>query len=150
MSLFFCRRQYFGDVSLLLGIKRTASAKSKTQCMLYRIRKKDLTSLLHDYPEVEAKMRRIAQSRRKRLAHYINPNETKLSPEDQVDTEDSLTDLFGLPSEEISVAKDVEYIKERIDSGIRRRTFQHQTFRRRNAELSSINNATTSLATRHE
>ncbi len=147
MSLFFCRPQYFGDVSLLLGIKRTASAKSKTQCMLYRIRKKDLTSLLHDYPEVEAKMRRIAQSRRKRLAHYINPNETKLSPEDQVDTEDSLTDLFGLPSEEISVAKDVEYIKERIDSGIRRRTFSFSEKkltgrpRRRNAELSSSNNA---------
>ena len=133
---------YFGDVSVLLGVRRTASAKSKTQCMLYRIRKSDLVSLLHDHPAIESRMRNIAQSRRRRLAHYLNPDEIKLSAGDEVDSEDSRTDLFGLPSDDILHEKDEEYNQERLQSGIRRRTFHHHSQnRRRNAlPIKSINN----------
>ena len=128
---------YFGDVSVLLGVRRTASAKSKTQCMLYRIRKDDLISLLQDHPSLETKMRNIAQSRRRRLAHFLNPHEVKLSPGDEIDSEDCRTDLFGLPSEEVLQDKEDDYTQEMLQSGIRRRTFRHNSQdrkgRRRNA-----------------
>lgn len=114
-------------------MRRIASAKSKTQCMLYRIRKNDLVSLLHDFPEIEAKMRITAQSRRKRLAHYLNPKEAKLSTEDEIDTEDSRTDLFGVPPEEVVLEKNEECKQERIESGLKRRTVLYSHTRRRNA-----------------
>ena len=39
----------FGEVSRLLGVQRTASARTKTQCMLYRISKKKLLMVLQDF-----------------------------------------------------------------------------------------------------
>ena len=66
-------RNYFGEVSVLLGVKRTASAKSKTQCQLYRLRKTHLLALLYDYPKIEIKMTNDVQSRRRWLAHYLDP-----------------------------------------------------------------------------
>jgi len=101
-----------------------------------------LVSLLHDHPAIESRMRNIAQSRRRRLAHYLNPDEIKLSAGDEVDSEDSRTDLFGLPSDDVLHEKDEEYNQERLQSGIRRRTFHHHSQnRRRNAlPIKSINN----------
>lgn len=79
--------KYFGEVSLLLGIHRTASAKSKTQCMLYRLTKAKLLPLLKDYPFVETRMTEIAQSRRRRLAHYLDPTNVQMQPGDEIDAE---------------------------------------------------------------
>ena len=110
-------RQYFGEVSLLLGVRRTASAKSKTQCMLYRIRKSNLLTLLHDYPTVESRMTRVAQSRRRRLAHYRNPKQVELDPADEIDHEDSQTELFGVDADKILHDKEQESNIERISSG---------------------------------
>ena len=85
----------------MLGVKRTASAKSKTQCMLYRLKKSSLLTLLHDYPAIESKMRNIAQSRQRRLAHYLDPDEVDLAPGDEIDAEDCRTELFGQDADQI-------------------------------------------------
>ncbi|KAL9190366.1 hypothetical protein ACHAXT_007577 [Thalassiosira profunda] len=82
---------YFGDVSVLLGVRRTASAKSKTQCSLFRLRKSSLIALLQDYPVVEKKMTKVAQSRRRRLMHYLDSS-VALAPGDEVDSEDAQTE----------------------------------------------------------
>ena len=102
-TTFSFMRQYFGEVSLLLGVRRTASAKSKTQCMLY--------------PTVESRMTRVAQSRRRRLAHYRNPKQVKLDPADEIDHEDSQTELFGVDADKILHDKEQESNIERISSG---------------------------------
>ena len=64
--------------------------------MLYRLRKSSLISLLRDYPAMQSKMKNVAQSRRRRLAHYINPNEVSLAPGDEIDTEDCKTGEYRI------------------------------------------------------
>jgi len=101
--------QFFGEVSLLLGIKRTASAKTKTQCVLYKITKNELLDVLRDHPDVEATLRRVARSRKHRLEHYIDPAKNPLRPGDEIDTEDRKTELFGVDAEEITSEKQEEF-----------------------------------------
>ena len=52
----------FGEVSRLLGVQRMASARTKTQCMLYRISKKKLLMVLQDFPDTLASMVAVAES----------------------------------------------------------------------------------------
>ncbi|KAL3808213.1 hypothetical protein ACHAXA_006316 [Cyclostephanos tholiformis] len=112
---------YFGDVSVLLGVRRTASAKSTTQCTLYRLQKAHLLSLLADYPAIEMKMMSVAQSRRRRLAHYLNPKGVTLAPGDEVDVEDSKTELFGQDADRILQDKEKENELNRLQSGIKQK-----------------------------
>ena len=100
--------QYFGEVSLLLGIRRTASARTKTQCMLYKISKRKLLAVLQDSPTAYNEMKAVAESRNRRLQHYINPQKYKLLPKDEVDVQDSKTELFGADAEKVVSAKDEE------------------------------------------
>ena len=111
--------QYLGDVSVLLGVRRTASAKSTTQCTLYRLRKGALLSLLRDYPATEKKMNGVAQSRRRRLAHYLHPTSVALAPGDEIDVEDSKTELFGQDTDRILQDKEKATELDRIHSGIK-------------------------------
>lgn len=122
----------------MLGVRRTASAKSKTQCMLYRIKKNNLLTLLHDYPNVESRMTKVAQSRRRRLAHYLDPKQVELAPADEVDAEDSRTELFGIDADKILADKEEESNIERISSGRKpRKTMIQSPSSRRNASLSN-------------
>jgi CRP-like cAMP-binding protein len=111
--------QYFGDVSVLLGVRRTASAKTTTQCTLYRLRKDALLSLLRDYPAIEKKMTNVAQSRRRRLAHHLKPDGVALAPGDEIDAEDSKTELFGRDAGQILQDKEKATELDRIHSGIK-------------------------------
>lgn len=88
-------QQFFGEVSLLLGVKRTTSARAKTQCLLHEIGKQELTSILNDFPHVAWRMKQVATKRRKRLQHCTNPLECSLDPQDELDSEDRTTELFG-------------------------------------------------------
>lgn len=109
--------------------------------MLYRLRKRDLLSLLQDYPSIETKMIDIAQSRRRRLAHYLDPKNVSLEKKDEVDAEDCRTELFGVDAEKILHDKEEEFKMERINSGIKtkRRTLGPASpssgTRRRNASI---------------
>ena len=111
--------QYFGDVAVLLNVRRTASAKSTTQCTLYRLKKAHLLALLADYPAIETKMMNVAHSRRRRLAHYLNPKGVSLHPGDEVDVEDSKTELFGKDADLILQDKQKADQLNRLQSGIK-------------------------------
>lgn len=64
-------------------------------------------------------MRKVAQSRQKRLAHYLDPKNVPLDPTDAVDAEDSRTELFGQDADEILHEKEAEINIERVQSGIK-------------------------------
>jgi hypothetical protein len=80
---------------------------------------------MRDYPAIETRMTNVAQSRRRRLAHYKNPGSNTLAPGDDVDVEDSKTELFGKDAAKILQDKEKATELERIQSG--------RTTRRRNA-----------------
>ena len=100
--------KYFGEVSLLLNVRRTASARTKTQCTFYKISKAKLLAVLQDFPDTLSTMIKVAESRQRRLKHYIDPHENKLLPEDEIDAEDCKTDLFGEDAEKIVTVKEEE------------------------------------------
>lgn len=104
---------YFGEVSLLLGIRRTASARTKTQCLLYKITKENLIKVLTDYPEINASMKKVATSRKNRLAHYVNPKSCALSSDEEIDAEDCKTELFGVDADEVALEKEEAFEKSR-------------------------------------
>jgi predicted house-cleaning noncanonical NTP pyrophosphatase (MazG superfamily) len=87
---------YFGEVALILGCRRTATAKTKTQCVLYTLNRDSLLNILEDYPATSQYMKKIAASRQRRVRHFLNPSSTKLAPEDEIDLEDSKTELVGV------------------------------------------------------
>ena len=137
------RLKYFGEVSLLLGVKRTASVRTKTQCLLYRVRKNRLLELLHDHPSIEAKMKRVAGSRKKRLAHYLNPKKVPLASIDEVDPEDSKTSLFGCDQDEIMSDKAKNEREDRVAAGRlgNRSSSMAPPTARRNANISGVSGA---------
>jgi len=114
----------------MLGIQRTASARSKTQCTLYKISKKKLFEVLRDFPESFSKMKRVAESRHRRLKHYINPEQHPLLPNDEIDSEDCKTELFGVDAENVVTLKEEESMKKSRQSHrmatIQRRPAQHR------------------------
>ena len=113
-SLFFlAHHQYFGEVSLLLGIRRTASARTKTQCMLYKISKARLLAVLQDFPEMAERMRKTAEGRVRRLEYYLDPTNKTLAKEDEVDAEDSKTDLFGADADVVARDKAEAFDEQR-------------------------------------
>ena len=107
------KTQYFGEVSLLLGVRRTASARTKTQCMLYKISRARLLDVLQDFPEMAERMRKTAEGRVRRLEYYLDPTNKTLSKEDEVDPEDSKTDLFGADADVVARDKAEAFDEQR-------------------------------------
>ena len=94
-------------------MQRTASAKTKTQCMLYRLSKVKFMVALHDYPETLEFMKRVAERRLRRLQHFVNPAKVPFRVEDEVDEEDSKTELFGVDTTKLVTKKEEEATKAR-------------------------------------
>ena len=55
--------QYFGEVSLILGLPRTASIRATTTCDIFALRKADLYRALACYPHIEDQIQRVAKKR---------------------------------------------------------------------------------------
>ncbi|GMH69740.1 hypothetical protein TL16_g05229 [Triparma laevis f. inornata] len=117
---------YFGEVSILLNCKRTASARTKTQCMLFRMKAQDLRLLLHDFPEKEEYMKRVARARHKRIVAYMGVEEGKEPDDEEQDEEDAKTDLFGTDADEMMLRKDEEFEKYRQHARISVRASHHR------------------------
>ena len=83
---------YFGDVAVLLGCKRTATTKARTNVVMSVIDRKSLLEIIFEYPTVHEYLVYIAEKRRLRLA-TLNPEADipTLTPEQMKDEEDSLT-----------------------------------------------------------
>lgn len=61
----------------------------------------------------------VAQSRKRRLLHRQNPKGVTLAPGDEIDSEDSRTDLFGMDANQILHEKEAEANLTMINSGIK-------------------------------
>mmetsp|Transcript_67192 Transcript_67192/g.135402 ORF Transcript_67192/g.135402 Transcript_67192/m.135402 type:complete len:894 (+) Transcript_67192:59-2740(+) len=101
---------YFGDVACLLGCKRTATTKARTNVTLNVLRKQDLLDIVSDYQPIFKRMVQIAEKRRLRVSSL---NHAKVSldiaEDDLVDDEDAGTKYFmkvkGLLTEQDTVFK---------------------------------------------
>jgi CRP-like cAMP-binding protein len=86
---------YFGDVACLLGCKRTASTRARTNCSVDVLLKEHLLKLLVDYPQVLQYMVDVAKKRKLRLDCLDSAkNVPALSDEQLVDEEDLGTRYF--------------------------------------------------------
>ena len=104
---------YCGEVSMLLSCKRTASARTKTQCMLFRCAAKQMQGILDDYPEKKDYMENVAICRQKRIFNYLSKESVELGEEDRDDQEDCKTDLFGVDASEVMMVKEEEFGKHK-------------------------------------
>jgi CRP-like cAMP-binding protein len=100
----------------LLDVRRTASARTKTQCLLFKISKDDLLAVLSDFPDTLDFMVDVARKRQRRLKHYVNPLKYALSKEDEIDSEDCKTELFGADAEQICSKKEEEVSRYRMNT----------------------------------
>ena len=51
---------FFGELSLLLDIPRTASVQSITPMEMYVLSKKDCLEVCHDYPDIQSQFKILA------------------------------------------------------------------------------------------
>lgn len=85
---------FFGEVSLLLGVKRTGGAEAVTSSRLFVVSKSALHALLEDFPVASQRIYKVARDRAHRMLN-LNPNFA--SPDCDlaaVDREDMRTRIF--------------------------------------------------------
>eukprot|EP00558_Chaetoceros_sp_UNC1202_P003548 CAMPEP_0197248536 /NCGR_PEP_ID=MMETSP1429-20130617/40098_1 /TAXON_ID=49237 /ORGANISM="Chaetoceros sp., Strain UNC1202" /LENGTH=81 /DNA_ID=CAMNT_0042709787 /DNA_START=116 /DNA_END=358 /DNA_ORIENTATION=- len=80
-------------------------------------------------------MMNVAESRHRRLQHYVNPDEFPLLEEDEVDPEDCKTELFGADAEKIVSAKKEEVNRTRIKG---RTSHRFATIQRKPAKQAKV------------
>ena len=70
--------------------------------MLYKIGRARLLEVLQDFPEMAERMKKTAEGRVRRLEYYLDPASKTLPKEDEIDPEDSKTDLFGADADVVA------------------------------------------------
>lgn len=97
---------------------------------MYKISKDGLLQILRDHPDIEKSLEKVAQSRRRRLAHYLDPIKEPLLPGDEIDSEDCKTDLFGVDAEEVTNEKKTAYENSRRHAKVGRGITYRETIER--------------------
>jgi CRP-like cAMP-binding protein len=62
---------YFGDLSLLLSERRTASAKALTYCDLLVLPKREFERIKHDYPEFREALKAMSSERSEKISALV-------------------------------------------------------------------------------
>lgn len=62
---------YFGDLSLLLGEKRTASVKTLTYCDIFMLTKDDFDRIRNEYPEFRDVVKKMSSERTEKIAELV-------------------------------------------------------------------------------
>ncbi len=62
---------YFGDLSLILGEKRTASVKSLSYCEIFILTKQDFNRIKKDYPEFKEVLKKMSSERTEKTAALV-------------------------------------------------------------------------------
>jgi len=62
---------YFGDLSLILGEKRTASVKSLSYCEIFVLTKEDFNRIKKDYPEFKEVLKKMSAERTEKTATLV-------------------------------------------------------------------------------
>jgi len=55
---------FFGEIALLFGVKRTASCKAVTPCILYSLNRHDFDKVREKFPQIDRALRQEAEKRR--------------------------------------------------------------------------------------
>ena len=67
---------FFGEIALLIDVRRTADVLAVTFCQLLMLPVSDFRNLLQYHPDIEAQLRKVAQER---LGETFKPKDTKSS-----------------------------------------------------------------------
>ncbi len=62
---------YFGDLSLILGEKRTASVKSLSYCEIFILTREDFNRIKKDYPEFKNVLKKMSSERTEKTAALV-------------------------------------------------------------------------------
>ena len=62
---------YFGDLSLILGETRTASARTTTYCEIFVLPEEEFTRIRKDYPEMRGVLKTMSSERSEKLADFV-------------------------------------------------------------------------------
>lgn len=62
---------YFGEMALLLGQKRSATVRAKTDVILFALSKEIITPLLKEHPEIAVKMSDVIANRQIEMSHAL-------------------------------------------------------------------------------
>jgi len=62
---------YFGDLSMILKEKRTASARARTYCDVFILKQQDFERIKSEYPELRTVLKTISSSRTEQLSKLI-------------------------------------------------------------------------------
>ena len=59
--------QFFGEISLVYSVPRTASIRAATNCDIFVLAKRDLDDVLSHYPHIERQINAVAEQRRQNV-----------------------------------------------------------------------------------
>jgi CRP-like cAMP-binding protein len=62
---------YFGDLSLILGERRIASARALTFCDLLVLPKREFERIKHDYPEFRDALKSMSSERSEKISALV-------------------------------------------------------------------------------
>jgi CRP-like cAMP-binding protein len=65
------RGDYFGDLSLLLGERRTASAIANTYCDVFFLSKNDFERIKREYPEFKETLKTVSSDKSEKLMNFV-------------------------------------------------------------------------------
>ena len=65
--------QFFGEMSLLTGEKRSATVSAATDALVYEITKEQMTYVLSNRPEVAERITRVVAERKMKNEHKMKP-----------------------------------------------------------------------------
>ena len=89
---------YFGDVAVLCGVNRTATAQAEAVTILHSVSRAGLIRALEGNENLKKYMEKIAKKRHQRVKqidpYYDGPIDESLESDDYVDEEDAKTDLI--------------------------------------------------------
>ena len=63
--------EYFGDLSMLLAEKRTASVKALTYCEVFILAGEDFTRIKDEYPEFKEVLQKVSAERTERKSELL-------------------------------------------------------------------------------
>ena len=107
--------QYFGELALLDNSKRTASVRSVNHCELLTLSRDDFTTLLSDYPEVEAEIRTLAANAGYKFSNSKKDKEERIADEDmQAQLDQVIDELRKLQNPELN--RELDHVTSLVDN----------------------------------
>jgi voltage-gated potassium channel len=78
--------QFFGEIALLLSMPRTATARAREYCDLYRLDKDTFDGVIQRYPDFAERINELAEKRKAEI-EAIQQNKVQESPEPEIPEE---------------------------------------------------------------